>query len=111
DSLLRWYEFRKEGASDWVMEEDETEEQLKENLYKRIVYAGASPRSPKKWGQRLSLAASFLIICGIGWYWFDSKPAVPGSGEPAVIAENTDTTEDIRPGGVKAILTLGNGTK
>lgn len=109
-TLMAWYQEQNQTEVEWLSEHEAEEEEVRQRmlskLHRQINIPEAAPaRNNRRW-YYLSAAASVLVILGLTGYFYltqlrpAARPALPA------LASN-----DIRPGGNKAILTLDNGDK
>jgi len=65
----------------------------------KIIYLAPPARRSRAW---MYAAACLLLLFTGGFFWFSR------SSSPAVAAHSTNSSNDVAPGGDKAVLTLGN---
>lgn len=114
EKLFQWYWTESGRGSEWELDRFQSEEQLKSLIYSKIMeQKDSAVDAPKRkfsysmYG--MALATTILIFLCSVLYFHSSEPQ-----ESKNIEGKTNSqieSDDIQPGGNKAVLTLADGTK
>jgi transmembrane sensor len=109
--LDEWYQKQSNKKVDWIFENLDNEDRLRERIFANIEDAlqvkNYNKTRQNSW-YRIAVAASILVTLGVGsYFWYQAKNVQPA----AVAKVIKNYTNDITPGGNKALLTLADGSK
>lgn len=111
ERLLQWYWRESSLESEWELNNSQTENELKSMIYAKIIGhdeidSNSNVKSKSNFS-RLSVPLLFAAIVILGTYFYTSR--VQKESTDKVIASLK--SDDILPGGSRAILTLADGRK
>jgi len=112
EKLFQWYRAEMKTDSEWNFDEQEDENKLKSFIFSRIELADTTDNrfiGTRKY-YSLAAAASAVIFLISGLYFLYDSNDIKTDISPAKVATKP-VVNDIRPGGIKAILTLSDGKK
>jgi transmembrane sensor len=100
EQLHHWYRSTAYSAAEYPDQEELVQKRMLDRLDREITPV----RKTKILIRRVAVAASVLICLGMAFYFYNSRYKTSGTGIAQI-------SNDIDPGGNKAILTLANGNK
>lgn len=112
EKLFQWYRRELNTDSEWNFDDAENEENLKSFIFSKIDLPDLAERQIPVYRRYYSLAAaaSVLIFLLTGLYFYVKKDQINVAQVPVKVAQR-QKIQDIKPGGIKAILTLSDGKK
>ena len=109
--LFHWYESESSSEAAWNLDNYEDEQLLKSRLYDTILKQNRfkTEMPARRFWSKLTIAATISVFLASGLYFYSTKEQVQKN--VPVEARVKSKTNDIQPGGYKAILTLSDGKK
>lgn len=111
DRLFAWYQSESSKDAEWDLDSFEDEHLLKSRLYAKIMkHERPGVSTPgKRLLYRVAAAAVLLVFAAGGLFFYYRTASVPGNVSKELLVKAK--SNDIPPGGPKAILTLADGRK